>query len=530
MRQTRTRRSKFAKSLLALPTLFVLAFVVVPVANILGRTFEDISLSLLRSSAIHQVIWFTTWQAVASTMVALALAAPIAFCVANFKFKGQRLLTSLTSIPFILPSIVVGIAFLGILPGSMHRTAFALIIAHAYFNFGFAARTIGNRWLQIHPHLDDAARILGASPAKLFSTVTLPILRRSIVNTSLIVFTLSFTSYGVVRMLGGPARSTIETEIYFRAMQLGDVSGAVLLSVVQILLVGLLFLISTRVGSRDSRRVSTPTVSRQKRINSTKNRTVIALVGLGAIGFTVLPLLAILNKSLRTSKGFTLEGWRLVVSSTELWRGLSTSFIYAFGALIIAVLLATIAATAAVYDENTAGLVGVLTSLPIVVSSVSIGLGVLITFDTPPFDWRGSQLMLPLAHAMIALPLAVRMITPVLQGIPASLRQASSVLGATTWQTWRTIDLPIIRRTIVSAAAICAAVSLGEFGASSFLVRQSNETLPVLISRLLSRPGDILQTQAFALSVILVLFSAGIIFVIDSSDDFSPAKRTANNA
>ncbi|MFM8002182.1 MAG: ABC transporter permease subunit, partial [Actinomycetota bacterium] len=128
-----------------------------------------------------------------------------------------------------------------------------------------------------------------------------------------------------------------------------------------------------------------------------------------------------------------------------------------------------------------------------------------------------------------ALPLAGRMITPVLQGIPRSLRQASSVLGATTWQTWRTIDLPIIRRTIVSAAAICAAVSLGEFGASSFLVRQSNETLPVLISQLLS-PGDILQTQAFALSVILVLFSAGIIFVIDSFEDFSPAKRTANNA
>lgn len=530
MSQARTKYSNTARLLTVLPTIFVLVFVIVPVANIFGKTFRDVSLSLLRSSTIHEIIWFTTWQALVSTVIALALAAPVAFCVANFRFYGQRLVTSLTGIPFILPSIVVGVAFLGVLPSTLHRTAFALILAHAYFNFGFAARMIGNRWLQIHPYLDDAARTLGASPSRLFSTITLPILQRSILNTSLIVFTLCFTSYGVVRMLGGPSRSTIETEIFFRAMQLGDVSGALLLSVVQILIIGSLFVVSTRFGSRDSRRASAPTISRQRRIDSTAKRFVVGLASLGAIGFTTAPLLAILIRSLRTSAGFTLEGWRSVATSTDLWRGLSTSFVYALGTLAIAVLLAIFASTATVFDERTAAFISVLTSLPIVVSSVSIGLGVLVTFDTPPIDWRGSQLMLPLAHAMIALPLAVRMITPVLQSIPAPLRQASSVLGANTWQTWRNIDLPIVRRSLVSAAAISAAVSLGEFGASSFLVRQNNETLPILISRLLSRPGDILQTQAFALSMILVVFSVALIFLIDTFDDFTPTNRAASDA
>ena len=154
--------------------------------------------------------------------------------------------------------------------------------------------------------------------------------------------------------------------------------------------------------------------------------------------------------------------------------------------------------------------------MPIVISAVSIGLGIIITFDTQPFDWRGAQFMLPHAHALVALPLAMRVILPVLQAIPDSLRQASSVLGASPRQTWLNIDFKIIRRAAISAAAISATVSIGEFGASSFLARRGAETLPIMISRLLSRPGDSLQSQAFALATLLAIFSLIVIFVIDS--------------
>ncbi|NDF84829.1 MAG: ABC transporter permease subunit [Actinobacteria bacterium] len=159
--------------------------------------------------------------------------------------------------------------------------------------------------------------------------------------------------------------------------------------------------------------------------------------------------------------------------------------------------------------------------MPIIISAISIGLGIIITFDTQPFDWRGAKFMLPLAHALVALPLTMRIISPVLQSIPDSLRQASSVLGASSWQTWRNIDLKIIRRAIISAAAISASVSIGEFGASSFLVRRGTETLPITISRLLSRPGDSLQTQAFALATLLAAFSIATIFVVDALADNS---------
>jgi len=497
------------------PIIFIFAFVVAPVLNIFVSSLQFESLILLRTEAIRNVVWFTTWQSLVSTALALTVALPLAFVTANFKFKAQRITTSLISLPFILPSIVVGVAFLQILPNNFHRTAFALILAHVYFNFGFASRLISARWLQIHPHLDDAARTLGASPLKLFTTLTLPLLSKAITNAALIVFTLCFTSYGVVRVLGGPSRSTLETEIYFRAMQLGDVSGAMLLSALQIVTITLLFVVTTKASSKKFGQPTRPTITRQMPLRTRKLKIVATSIVSSATAFAIVPVLAIAFKSINTDSRFTTSAWHAVFVNSEITRSIAKTFTYAVIAMSLATLLGLLSACSVTYNNNFRFISG-LTTLPIVISAVSIGLGIIITFDTRPFDWRGSQFMLPIAHAVVALPLVMRMISPVLQAIPDSLRQASSVLGASPRQTWLNIDFRIIRRAAISAAAISATVSIGEFGASSFLARRGAETLPVMISRLLSRPGDSLQSQAFALATLLVMFSLAIIFLVDS--------------
>ena len=508
-------RSRAIYWLALVPMIAIITFVVLPTFNIFVSSLRFESLNLLRTETIRNVVWFTTWQSLVSTAFALVIALPLAFVTANFRFKAQRLTTSLVSVPFILPSIVVGVAFLQILPNSFHRTAFALILAHTYFNFGFTSRLITARWLQIHPHLDDAARTLGASPLKLFTTVTLPLLGKAITNAALIVFTLCFTSYGVVRILGGPSRSTLETEIYFRAIQLGDVSGAMLLSALQILIIVSLFVVTTRASRNRFEQSTRPTISRQKSLQTRKQKfratTIISI----ATVFAIVPLLAIAFKSINTNSKFTTTAWRTIFTSPEISHSLIKTLTYAVIAMTLATLLGLLSACSVAYNNNFR-LISGLTTLPIVISAVSIGLGIIITFDTKPFDWRGTQFMLPLAHALVALPLAMRVILPVLQAIPDSLRQASSVLGASPQQTWLNIDLKIIRRAVISAAAISAAVSIGEFGASSFLARRGAETLPITISRLLSRPGDSLQSQAFALATLLAIFGLIIIFVIDS--------------
>ncbi|NDE70477.1 MAG: iron ABC transporter permease, partial [Actinobacteria bacterium] len=330
-----------------------------------------------------------------------------------------------------------------------------------------------------------------------------------------------FTSYGVVRILGGPSRSTLETEIYFRAMQLGDVSGAMLLGALQIMIIGALFIATIRANRGSSEQTSRPSISRQKPLRSTKQKLAITLVILSAALFAVAPVAAIAIRSLTSNSKFTTEAWQTVFANPEIIQSLGKTLIFAMITMTLAPFLGLICACNTIYGDKRLRFISGLTTLPIIISAISIGLGIIITFDTQPFDWRGAKFMLPLAHAMVALPLTMRIISPVLQSIPDSLRQASSVLGASSWQTWRNIDLKIIRRAVISAAAISASVSIGEFGASSFLVRRGAETLPITISRLLSRPGDSLQTQAFALATLLAAFSIATIFVVDALADNS---------
>jgi thiamine transport system permease protein len=298
-------------------------------------------------------------------------------------------------------------------------------------------------------------------------------------------------------------------------MQLGDVSGAMLLSALQVVIIALLFVVTTKASSKKFEQSTRPTITRQIPLQTGRQKIVITTIISSATAFAIVPVLAIALKSINTDSRFTTSAWRTIFTNPEITQSIAKTFTYSVIAMGLATLLGLLCACSVAYNNKFHFISG-LTTLPIVISAVSIGLGIIITFDTQPFDWRGAQLMLPLAHTLVALPLVMRIISPVLQAIPDSLRQASSVLGASPRQTWLNIDFKIIRRAAISAAAISATVSIGEFGASSFLARRGAETLPVMISRLLSRPGDSLQSQAFALATLLVMLSLVIIFVIDS--------------
>ena len=71
-------------------------------------------------------------------------------------------------------------------------------------------------------------------------------------------------------------------------------------------------------------------------------------------------------------------------------------------------------------------------SLPLGVSAVTVGFGFLIALDHPPFDLRGSQYLIPIAQALVAIPFVVRTMTPVLRAIDPRLREVAATLGAST--------------------------------------------------------------------------------------------------
>jgi thiamine transport system permease protein len=536
-RRSEARRAAGRAALLAPPVAFLLAFFAWPVANILdlglrpdGRWDLGALGDLAASDRMRSVVWFTTWQAAASTALTLALGLPAAHVLARYRFPGRSVVRALATVPFVMPTVVVGSAFLalvgprGPLGTDLRGTPLAIVLAHAFFNHAVVVRTVGGLWESLDPRTEEAARVLGASRLRVLLTVTLPALRPAITAAAAITFLFTFTSFGVVRILGGPRLATIEVEIYRQTAQLLDLRTAAALSLVQLAAVGVLLVVTDRIDRRRppaSRLAPTqaggrPPSGRGERAWLAGNLVVMAVL-LG------LPLGVLVERSFRVGDGYGLGAWRaladqsrasgLFVAPVEaVWASLR----FALVATAVAVALGTLAAAGLARSRGRAGrLVDAVLLVPLGTSAVTVGFGFLIALDTPPLDLRGSPWLVPLAQALVALPFVVRTTLPVLRTIDARLREAAAVLGAPPRRVWREIDLPLIARASAVAAGFAFAISLGEFGATTVIARADSPTVPVAIDRLLGRPGSLTASMAFALSTVLMAMTAVAVVLAD---------------
>ncbi|MGZ8734528.1 MAG: ABC transporter permease, partial [Acidimicrobiia bacterium] len=176
------------------PVVFLAVFFVYPVGTIMARgLWSDGALDLrevgdvVGDGGLRRVAWFTVWQAVVSTVLTLAIGLPGACLFARFDFPGRRLLHAAIIVPFVLPTVVVGSAFLALLGPrgplaflGIDGTVWAILLAHVFFNYAVVVRTVGGLWSHLDPRREEAARMLGASRARVFLHVTLPALRPAI--------------------------------------------------------------------------------------------------------------------------------------------------------------------------------------------------------------------------------------------------------------------------------------------------------------------------------------------------------------
>jgi thiamine transport system permease protein len=153
--------------------------------------------------------------------------------------------------------------------------------------------------------------------------------------------------------------------------------------------------------------------------------------------------------------------------------------------------------------------------LPLGTSAVTLGLGFIVTLALLPNSRDFYPFLIPVAHSLVPLPFVVRVIQPALASIPNSLKQAAATLGAAPLMVWFKVELPIIARAVAVAALFAFSISLGEFGATSFLSRPDLPTLPIAISRFLNLPGSLNYGQALALATILMFVCALVMILID---------------
>ena len=491
-----------ARRLQVLPLALVAVFFVVPVVSMVTRFVRPGSLfDALTEESLRGVWWFTFWQAGASTLLTLVVGIPLTWAVARFSFAGSRLVTALVTVPFFMPAVVVATGVKAVIPG---QPTLGILWAHMVFNVAVVVRVLGPRWALMDPDMEDTAADLGANPARVFTAVVLPHIAGALRAATSIVFVFCFTSYGVIAILGGISRRTVESEVFVQAVRLGDTRTAVSLSMVQAVVVFVVFAVGARGGSDNARDGS---VSVRPRRTTRRNRRMVAAAVLVPTALVAAPLAAIVMRSFVVDGMPSLDGYRWLFDGTteqigiDTRRVIATSVVFAVACTVLTVVCATVIA----FARNPTGTLSALTSLPLAVSAVTLGLGLIITFDSSPFDWRGETWLIPVIHAVVALPLAVRTLDGAVGAIPDDMRRAAASLGAGPWRTWRRVELPVIRPALARAAGLSAAVSVGEFGATSFLSRSDSTTIPVAISRLMGHPGAVLPQTAFALAALCVV-------------------------
>ena len=208
---------------------------------------------MLGRDRVHRVLWFTLASAGAATVVAVVLGLPVAFALYRLRFPGRDLLRTVVVVPFVLPTVVVGVAFRQLIATSgplgglgLDGTATAIVAALVFFNVGVVVRTVGSFWEAADPRREEAAAALGASPAQVLRTVTLPALLPGIVSAASVVFLFCATAFGVVLTMGGLRYANVETEIYLLTTQELDLSGAAALSLLQLVVVTALLALAAR--------------------------------------------------------------------------------------------------------------------------------------------------------------------------------------------------------------------------------------------------------------------------------------------
>jgi thiamine transport system permease protein len=522
-------------ALVGVPLAVLAVFFVLPVVGMISRGFWDDGafnpagvLEVLARPRVHRVLWFTLWSATAGTVLSVVLGLPAAYVVYRLNFPGRRLLRAALLVPFVLPSVVVGVAFRQLLSGplsflSADGSAWAIIAALAFFNIAVVVRTVGSSWEGLDRRPGEAAAALGASPSQVFWTVTLPSLRPAILAATSVVFLFCATAFGIVLMLGGLRYATVETEIYLLTTNLLDLQAAAALSVLQLIVVTGLLVVVRRLDLTPKSTMSrVPPRPRRPSITDWPALTMTCL----ALVLVAAPVATLVAGSLRTSGAWNLDNYR-ALSSVDLGLevtaldALINSLRVAIDATWISLSLGLAVAIvvtrrARSRSERAArAVMDGLFALPLGVSAVTLGFGFLITLDRPPLDLRDSPWLIPIAQALVALPLVVGTLAPILAAIDHRQRDAALSLGANPWQAVRAVEWPLLRRPLAAAAGFAFAVSLGEFGATSFLARDDNPTLPVFIYRLLGQPGVLNYGTALAAAVLLAAVTATVIITVE---------------
>ena len=195
---------------------------------------------------VLSVALFTAGMAAVATAVMLPPGLAVAWVLARRRFPGHAVLETLVSLPLVLPPVATGLILItvlgrrGLLGGMLERMGIevmftwrAVVVAMAVMGLPLLVRSARAGFEQVDRRYEQIAATLGARPARVFFTVSLPLARRGVLAGALLGFSRALGEFGATIMVAGalPGTRTIAVAIYTYTETGQDAAAAMMLAV-----------------------------------------------------------------------------------------------------------------------------------------------------------------------------------------------------------------------------------------------------------------------------------------------------------
>jgi len=534
------------------PLIFIGLFFYYPLGSILAGGLTDARgkfdagtlLRLLKDPYYLRIIGFTVWQALLSTLLSVLLGIPGAYMLARYDFRGKGFIKALTTVPFVLPSIIVVLGFVrffgnnGVLnrflmelfglqgpPLHILYSFQAILLAHAFYNFPVVVRIVSAFWERIHPSVEEAARSLGAHGFGLFRRVIFPQILPAVLSAAALVFIFCLLSFAVILVLGGgPRYTTLEVEVYRLAKVNLDLETGSVLALIGALISLIFLYVYIRIQHGTSFPEEMSATFEKPRLSSffRSPRGILFLLYLICMAVVILaPMITVVLYSFQERTGWGQQAmsirWytRIFSAGGPYLQAVRNSLFFGLMTTLLALPLGTVLAYVGSRSRfNGRRLLEAIVMLPLGVSSIILGLGYLKAYQHFPREIIGTWYAIVFAHTVIAYPFVIRALSAAFRKMKPSLLEAGRSLGAGPWKLFWNLELPLVRSSLITGAAFAFGISVGEINATLMLYNEKLITIPVMIYRLI---GSYNFIGACAMGAVLMLFCFIAFLVIDNS-------------
>ncbi len=490
----------------------------------------------------------STWQAfsntiissITATVLAVIIGGSLAWLEVKSDFPFKKSIYCFSMVAFIIPPYILGLAWVQFFGknGYLERvlrvlftfnkykfpyySIWAVAIVMALHLYPLMYMSLRNAFKQQEKNIEKAALLSGASLWKSIQTITLPLVKPSIMATGLLIFSRTMANFTLPALLALPARKEFLTTLIYSAISGLDITTA---SAISFFLVGISTLLFWSQHAIEKKGLSYSIQGggrHDQSISSLKGKTVwISFIFFIFIGITIiLPIITMFISSFLKRWGlplqikyFTLNNYlQIFALNGKASIAFRNSIFYGTVAASFALLIGGTTAFIAHTTKTTQSkILETIATWPMAFPNIVLAIAAIIAWNREPLRLYGTVWAIILTYMVLFIPIVMKQVTGLIQNYDTKLLSAARLSGASPFKSFMTITLPILAPGLKSGFLICLLIALREIPISLMLYFSGQETVGVLLFGMQSQEYGLEMTSALSMIIILLLFLGNLI-------------------